>query len=130
VLLLVVPLFPSKLAKENGPRNRIPMRRGEVMALRWSAVDLDAEPPTLRIDGTLQRGADSSLVVLPPKTQRARRIIPVPPSMAAAVRAVRKEQNERRLLAGAAWATGEYASDRGDGGRSILTRWGERSVTP
>jgi integrase len=88
-------------------------RRGEVCALRWWAVELDSEHPAIRVEGTLQR-VNGSLVVLPPKTSRSRRVVPLPPSLVAALRVHRKHQNERRLLAGPSWS-GEYVFDRGDG---------------
>lgn len=89
------------------------LRRGEVLGLTWSAVDLD-ERPRVRVEGTLQR-ADGRLVVLPPKTDRSRRVIPLPRSMVDAFRHHRAEQNERRLIAGPAWHAGEFVFERGDG---------------
>jgi integrase len=89
-------------------------RRGEVLAVRWSAVDLDSERPTMRIEGTLQR-ANGVLEVYPPKTARSRRVVPLPASMAAALKAVRVGQAERRLLSGPAWSSGDFVFDRGDG---------------
>jgi integrase len=72
------------------------------------------ERPKLRVDGTLQR-ADGELVVLPPKTERSRRVVPLSASVVAALRQVRADQRERRMLAGPAWPAGEYVFDRGDG---------------
>ena len=46
------------------------LRRGEVAALRWDAVDLDAPSPSLRVVGSLQR-ADGVLTMLKPKTERS-----------------------------------------------------------
>ena len=54
-------------------------------------------------------------MVLPPKTERSRRVVPLPASLTAALRRSRTEQAERRLLAGPAWNAGEYVFDRGDG---------------
>jgi integrase len=90
------------------------LRRGETLALRWGSVDLDAERPRIRVEGTLQR-ANGSLVVLEPKTDRSRRVVPLSGSLAAALRAVRSEQLERRMLAGPAWHGGDFIFDRGDG---------------
>jgi integrase len=50
------------------------LRRGELLALRLSAVELE-DRPRLRVDGTLHR-AGGSLVVLPPKTERSHRTVP------------------------------------------------------
>lgn len=89
------------------------LRRGELLALTWPAVDLE-DRPRIRVDGTLQR-ADGALVVLPPKTERSRRIVPLPATLTDALRRQRAEQNERRLLAGPAWNAGDFVFDRGDG---------------
>jgi integrase len=90
------------------------LRRGEVLALRWSAAELDGPRPHLRVEGTLQR-VSGKLEVLPPKTERSRRSVPIPPVLAATMKKHRTEQTERRLLAGPAWHPGEYVFDRGDG---------------
>lgn len=90
------------------------MRRGEVLALRWPTISLDDGRPTVRVEGTLQR-ANGALEVLPPKTERSRRVVTLPPSTAAVLRAARAEQAERRLLAVPAWSDGGFVFDRGDG---------------
>ena len=89
------------------------LRRGELLALAWPAIELD-ERPRLRVEGSLSRD-DGSLVVLAPKTERSRRTVPLPPTLAEGLRRHRAEQNERRLLAGVAWHAGDYVFDRGDG---------------
>jgi integrase len=76
------------------------MRRGEIVAVRWDDVDLDAA--VLRV----RQG----------KTPRARRTISLPPSTVATLRRHRAEQAERRLLCGPAWQEGDLVVDRGDGG--------------
>jgi integrase len=75
-------------------------RRAEVLNWRWADLDLDAGTASVR------RG----------KTGTARRTIHLPASTAAALRAHRKEQAERRLLLGPAWQDGDLVVDRGDGG--------------
>lgn len=89
-------------------------RRGEIAALKWSDLDLDGEHPFLRIVGTLQR-VDGRLVVLAPKTERARRTVPLPASVVPMLRRVRTEQAERRLLCGPAWSDEGYVFDGGNG---------------
>lgn len=86
------------------------LRRGEVLGLRWGAVG----ESWIRVEGTLQR-VGTELRVLPPKTERSRRNVPLPPSLVALLREHRADQLERRLLAGPAWNAGEYVFDRGDG---------------
>jgi integrase len=90
------------------------LRRGETCALRWPSVDLDGERTRIHVDGTLQR-VEGNLVVLPPKSSRSRRMVPLPPDLAALLRRHRAEQTERRLLAGPAWHSGEYVFDSGTG---------------
>lgn len=54
------------------------LRRSEVTGLRWRDVDLAAG--TLTIRQTLHRTGEG-LVFLPPKTQRSRRTVPLPPAV-------------------------------------------------
>jgi integrase len=109
-------------------------RRGEELGLRWPSVELDAVDsegrprPRLRVEGTLQR-ANGKLVVLTPKTERSKRTIPLPATLAA-LRRVKTEQNERRLLAGPAWNLGEYVFDRGDGRPIDPDAFGKAFRTP
>lgn len=87
-------------------------RRGEVLAVRWS--DLDLEAGRLRITQTLQRiGAE--LVFVDPKTPRARRQISLPAFAVERLRRHRREQAERRLLVGPGWADRDLVCERGDG---------------
>lgn len=88
------------------------LRRGEALALRWRDVDLEAG--TLRVVATLQRGG-GALRFEPPKTDRSRRTVAVPPFAVAELRRHRREQAERRLLLGPAWADEDLVCDRGDG---------------
>jgi integrase len=85
--------LPVQIAATTG------MRRSEILALRWSDLDLDAGTASIR------RG----------KTGTARRMIHIPASTVAALKFHRKEQAERRLLCGAAWMDNDLVVDRGDG---------------
>jgi integrase len=89
------------------------MRRGEVLAVRWTDVDLDGS--RLRVIGTLQR-VGHELVVSELKTDRSRRTVTLPPVAVEALRRHRREQNERRLLAGEAWVDRGLVFDNGLGG--------------
>jgi len=71
-------------------------RRGELLGLRWSDVDLDAG--TLRINRQLQRMRDGSgLVFSEPKNKKARRTIRLTKAASEALRRHRKRQAEEKL---------------------------------
>jgi integrase len=79
------------------------LRRGEVLALRWSDVDLDRG--VLQVRRSLEEvRVDGSVVVRfkEPKTGRARGVA-VPPLAVEALRKHRREQLQERLRAGPAW---------------------------
>jgi integrase len=59
------------------------MRRGEVLGLRWQDVDLDGG--LVRISSALQSVGDA-LVLVDPKTSRARRPIELPDGTIAMLR--------------------------------------------
>jgi integrase len=86
------------------------MRRGEVAAATWSALD----GSTISVSRSLQR-VGGELRTMHPKTDRSRRTIVLPPVTIAVLRQWRKDQAERRLFIGAAWNDGDYIIDRGDG---------------
>lgn len=59
-------------------------RTAEVLALRWSDIDLEATPPTVSIRGTVVLGADGKVMVQDhPKTDASRRTLRLPPFAAA-----------------------------------------------
>lgn len=88
------------------------MRRGEVLGLRWSDVDLTRGEA--RITQTLQATTDGVCFV-PPKTHRSARTIALPPFVLDALKQQRSRQGARRLAAGAAWQDLDLVVDRGDG---------------
>jgi len=51
------------------------LRRGEALGLRWKDIDLDRGE--LRVSQTLQR-VDGRLQIVPPKSERSRRRVPLP----------------------------------------------------
>jgi integrase len=73
------------------------MRRGELLALQWSDIDLDAA--TLRVERSVEE-TKAGLRVKPPKTKRGRRNIKLPPEAVAMLREHRKGQIELRLALG------------------------------
>jgi integrase len=77
------------------------VRRGEVLALRWSNADLGAG--TLRIAGTLKRSKTTGLYVDPPKTKSSDRTVPLLPRLVAVLVSHREAQRQERDLAGEMW---------------------------
>jgi integrase len=73
------------------------MRRGELLALEWSDVDLDRA--VLRVERSLEE-TRAGLRLKPPKTKRGRRNIALPPEAVAMLREHRKMQMELRLALG------------------------------
>jgi integrase len=88
------------------------MRRGEVLGLRWQDVDLDGG--LVRVSSALQSVGDE-LVLVDPKTSRARRPIELPDGTMAMLRRLRRDHAERRLLLGEAWHDLGVVVERGDG---------------
>ena len=88
------------------------MRRGEILALQWSATDLDAG--RIHVERTLQK-VRGEISFVAPKTDRSRRAVSLPASVMERLRRYRKEQAERRLALGAAWVDGDLVIDNGRG---------------
>lgn len=76
------------------------LRRGELLGLRWTNVDLEQE--FLQVAHTLQR-VDGELRFQPPKTRTSRRTVPLPSPCVEALRAHRVLQGKERLAAGSRW---------------------------
>ena len=76
------------------------LRKGEALALSWDRVDLDAG--VLRVAATIGRVGDR-LVISEPKTDRARRSVPLSPAVVAMLRRHRTEQKAEKLRAGDQW---------------------------
>jgi integrase len=73
------------------------MRRGELLGLEWSDIDLDRA--VLRVERSLEE-TRQGVRTKPPKTRRSRRNIPLPPEAIAMLREHRKRQIELRLALG------------------------------
>ena len=81
------------------------LRRGEALGLRWTDVDLETRSLTVsrslvRISGKRFGGEAGELEFVEPKSARSVRAINLPDSVAAALRALRIRQTQKRLLAG------------------------------
>ncbi|MGA5375811.1 site-specific integrase [Streptomyces griseoincarnatus] len=79
---------------------RIGLRRGELLGLRWSDVDLHEGVLTVR--QALQR-VGGELLIVAPKTQRSARRVALPSECVTALRAQRAQQIADRKAAGANW---------------------------
>ena len=73
------------------------MRRGELLAVRWSDCDLDGA--SLRVERSLEE-TQAGLRFKTPKSKRSRRTISLPPSAVAVLRDHRRKQLETRLALG------------------------------
>jgi len=77
------------------------MRQGELLALRWS--DLDLPGKHLAIRGSLHRDPGGGWTIREPKTERSRRQVLLPPLAIKALERNRLRQHEERLQTGPAW---------------------------
>ncbi|MEU7317637.1 site-specific integrase [Streptomyces sp. NPDC007083] len=98
---------------------RLGLRRGELLGLRWEDVDLFEGVLTVR--QALQR-VGGELVIVPPKTQRSARRIPLPRECVTALRAQRAQQLADKRLAGEKW--------RGNGSGLIFTTKNGTPIEP
>jgi integrase len=74
------------------------MRRGEMLALRWQDIDLQAA--VLRVERSLEQTTEFGLVFKAPKTEHGRRTITLPASTVAELRSHWIRQQELWLAAG------------------------------
>src|SRR5215210_7519584 len=79
------------------------LRQGELLALRWQDVDLEAG--TLTVRHTLRQGTQD---LGEPKTDRSLRTLRLGREVAGALRAHRTRQLQERLAAGHRWRDGGY----------------------
>jgi integrase len=75
-------------------------RRGELLALRWGAIDFETR--TLHVRNSLQR-VNGSLQVSEVKSKKSRRQLPLLDFVAKSLRLQRARQSQERLVAGAGW---------------------------
>lgn len=88
------------------------MRLGELLALKWSDIDLDCRE--CQVVRSVQR-TDEGLSFKSPKTRRSRRTILLPEMAVTALKAHRAQQNEERLLMGPGYQDLDLVFARPDG---------------
>ncbi|GHH72149.1 site-specific integrase [Kitasatospora indigofera] len=76
------------------------LRRGELLGLHWSAIDL--ERGSLIVSSNLQR-VDGALQLGPTKTLSSLRTLPLPPVVVTALQGHREAQAQERVAAGDRW---------------------------
>jgi integrase len=76
------------------------LRQGEALGLQWE--DVDFEVGTLHVRNQLQR-IDQRLQLVPPKTEKSRRTLVMPPLIVDALREHQKRQVAERIWAGSGW---------------------------
>jgi integrase len=79
------------------------LRRGELLALSWDDVTLDATPPRLTVTKSLARVHGVGLVVAETKTAGSKRVLHLPGPAVDTLRRHRIRFLEERLEAGAGW---------------------------
>lgn len=95
------------------------LRRGEVLGLRWSDIDLKAGTITIRRARVL---VGYEVVIEEPKSRNGFRTLPLDDALVAALRALKALQAAERLAAGPAYErTGYVAAD--ELGRPVHPEW-------
>ena len=87
-------------------------RRGELLALRWVDVDLEAQTVSIRHSLTEAGGA---LIEGEPKTRSGKRTIAIDPASVAVLKRHRKGQTAERLAAGPRWRDKDLVFANGEG---------------
>jgi integrase len=88
------------------------MRRGELLALAWDAIDFDASAIDVRANAVL---VDGEVVIQAPKTPRSRRVVKIGPETVQMLRAHRSAQDHHRRTMGSGWTDRNLVFPRVDG---------------
>jgi len=83
------------------------LRRAELAGLRWSAIDLDSETPTLNVRSTRVPTRAGVVSQDDAKTISSRRTLPIPPHLLPIIRRVRHEQVHAKVRLGVRWEGGD-----------------------
>ncbi len=102
------------------------MRRGEVLGLRWSDVDLDRQQ--LAVIHTVTT-VNYQPVISSPKTKRSRRVVYLDDLTVASLKAHRIRQDVEHVDAGTDWCTDIDLVFRDEFGRVLNPDWFSRRFT-
>ncbi|MGV7586296.1 tyrosine-type recombinase/integrase [Mycobacterium kansasii] len=83
------------------------LRRGELAGMRWSAIELDSETPTITVQATRVPTRAGVVAQDDAKTISSRRTLPIPPHLLPILRRVRMEQVHARVRLGERWEGGD-----------------------
>lgn len=97
------------------------MRIGEALALGWQHISLDGSPARVRIERTIAKSRDGYYIGSTTKTRRSRRTLAIQPETAAALQALKADQERRQARYGSFWNDSGLVFDRG-GGDMMLPR--------
>ena len=89
------------------------LRRSEVLALHWSDIDLPR--CTLNVVAGLHRLPGRGLVLLPTKTSRSRRQVPVTEEVVDVLHQIRGQQTLQQMTLGPAWTDTGFVFTKPDG---------------
>lgn len=84
------------------------LRRAELAGLRWDAIDLEAEVPTLNVRATRVSTANGIVEQSDAKTMASTRVLPIPPHVVPILRRTRLEQLHTKLATGDKWEGGDH----------------------
>lgn len=87
------------------------LRRGELLGLSWSDLELDKKPSRLTVHRSLKRIPKVGLVLDDPKTEASKRTVHLPEQLAIVLKEHRKRQIEERLHAGPLWIADPLGAD-------------------
>jgi integrase len=94
------------------------LRRGEVLGLRWSDIDLKAKTLTVNQARVL---VEYKVRIEEPKSRNGKRTLPLDNELVAALTLLRKRQMEESAAAGAAYQAGLAGLDWYQGGEYVIT---------
>ncbi len=89
------------------------MRRGELMALKWSDIDLNKN--IVEVKKSIRYVPGKGMTIKQPKNESSIRNIAIPPSLVTLLKYYKLEQNKERASAGDLWNDNDWIFTRWDG---------------